>query len=226
MSDSATQPLYQGKDRQLTGDGAWWIDSSHPLPLGMLFEPTDPRTHRGGTAGWAIIAGLALLAVPGMLYLGESGFVGGLVAVAVVAGSLAWISHRRAEGAARRRSVQLAQGNWRFGRFASTDLYLVRESKDYCYAVSRSSFLRCAIGQENVSVNEKNRYRRFSLVIEYRLLDGREVGFQDFQCQASLTSQNDLEAARQRVEEQKELFERWGRSGDVSALRKALGSRS
>lgn len=225
MSDNVTQPLHQGKDRRLTGDGAWWIDPSHPLPQGILFEPTYPRTHRGGTVGWAVVAGLALLGVPGMLYLGEPGFVAGLGVVAAIAGALAWISHRRAEGAARRRSAQLAQGNWRFGRFASSDLYLVRESKDYCFAVPRTSFLRCAVGQENVAVNEKTRYRRFSLVIEYQLADGREAGFEDWQCQASLRSQSELDAAQQRVAEQKDLVETWGRTGDLSALRTALERR-
>ena len=225
MNDHTTQPLHQGQDRHLTGDGAWWIDPSHPLPQGILFQPTDPRAHRGGTVGWAIVAGLALLGLPGMLYLGESGFAGGLVAVACVAGLLAWISHRRAENAARRRGMQLAQGQWRFGRFASSDLYLVRESKDYCYAVARTSFQRCTVGQEIITVNEKSRYRRFTLVIKYRLEDGREVGFQDFQCDGRLTSQEDLDQARRKVEEQRELFESWGRTGDLSMLRKALEMR-
>lgn len=221
----APTALYQGRDRHLTGDAAWWVDPEHPLPQGLFFVPTDPAAHRGSSLGWAIVAGLALLGVPGMLYLGEKDFVYGLLAVAAVAAALAFFNRSRARRADARRRHQLAAGNWRFGRFASPEVYLVRESKDFCFAVPRQAVTGVHAAEQNISINERNQYREISMNIHYRLPDGSEVGFQDFQRQAPLSRTDRLEAVRELIEQQCHDFQQWVQTGDMSALRRAFAAR-
>ncbi len=218
-------PLYRGKDRQLVGEVAAWIDPRQPLAKDLLFFASDPKSHRGSALGWGIVAGLALLAIPGMLYLGETGFVGGLLALALISGSWSMVAHLRARRATSRRAAQRAQGTWRCGRFWSSQHYLVRHSANFCFLVPRDAVTDVFLAEDNIAINERNQYRSISLNINYRLENGKEVGFRDFEQQASLRLPKDIEALRQSMNLQRELIQNWVTEGDLAAIQTAEAAR-
>ncbi|MEM8962614.1 MAG: hypothetical protein AAGD38_14105 [Acidobacteriota bacterium] len=222
---TAIHAIEKAKDRELSGEAASWIDPAVFLPDDVFFVPSKATGHGGGHLFFGIVAALALLAVPGMFYVGAPDMATGALVISLVSALLAVVSHQRAKGARRNRQDLVNLRRWRFGEFWSAEHLLVREQANYCFLIPRSAVTKVYRGGKNVTINERNYYRDHSVNISYALGDDRESGLTLHARRARINSETENREARKAIDKQVALLNAWVRTSDIDNIRKAYALR-